>query len=382
MSQRTYRSSVFHHSPISLLRIATLIAALLMLSFNPSLAQQTPIRPPLPQRIVSLSNQSWFQLFNHLSAWTSSWLSLIHVVDSRPKEPFFFIWEPSLSKICSFLRLQFSHSDSRLLQANNFSSSFTLSDRSILLTDLLDLIHDQSTSVCPSNLLDSCVHHPIDLSPDSLFSSLSFSKSPLDKIMELLRMPSFPTPINGRYSLGLWVSPSHDSIYSNHNIECFVLVVTWQYSIAKVTCKISFPAVPLTRNRHEALWLFMLEYRSNSIQDMSSSTVISDSHSHRFDFATPTDLLDSSPMKNQGGVFLLALEVASHHMTLFDTVTSLNALRFEFPTPKTPSITFPGWYQIRMVFWHWNRDPVTWLHLRAFTADFYPDSSFPYQAVS
>ena len=131
MSHRTYRSSVFHHSLISLLHIATLIAALLMLSFNPSLAQQTAIRPPLPQRIVSLSTQSWFQLFNHLSAWTSSWLSLILVADSRPKEPFFFIWEPSLRKVCSFLRLQFSYSDSRLLQANNLSSSFTLSDRSI-----------------------------------------------------------------------------------------------------------------------------------------------------------------------------------------------------------------------------------------------------------
>ena len=49
----------------------------------------------------------------------------------------------------------------------------------------------------------------------------------------------------------------------------------------------------------------MLEHRPNSIQDMSNSTVISDSHSHRFDFATPTDLLDTSPMKNQGAVFFV-----------------------------------------------------------------------------
>ena len=72
--------------------------------------------------------------------------------------------------------------------------------------------------------------------------------------------------------------------------------------------------MPLTRNRHEAQWLFMLEHRPNSIQDMSNSTVISDSHSHRFDFATPTDLLDPSPMKNQGRVFFVGPEtgIPSH----------------------------------------------------------------------
>ena len=72
--------------------------------------------------------------------------------------------------------------------------------------------------------------------------------------------------------------------------------------------------MPVTRNRHEALWLFMLEHRPNSIQDMSNSTVISDSHSHRFDFATPADLLDPSPMKNQGGVFFVGPEsgIPSH----------------------------------------------------------------------
>ena len=100
--------------------------------------------------------------------------------------------------------------------------------------------------------------------------------------------------------------------------------------------------MPVTRNRHEALWLFMLEHRPNSIQDMSNSTVISDSHSHRFDFATPTDLLDPSPTKNQGEVFFVG---PGSGMPSHDTLRhrhQLKCTQIRIPHTENPVNNVPG----------------------------------------
>ena len=86
----------------------------------------------------------------------------------------------------------------------------------------------------------------------------------------------------------------------------------------------------------------MLEHSPNSIQDMSNSTVISDAHSHRFDFATPTDLLDPSPMKNQGKMFFVGpgSGIPSH-----DTLRhshQLKCTQIRIPHTEKPVNNVPG----------------------------------------
>lgn len=62
--------------------------------------------------------------------------------------------------------------------------------------------------------------------------------------------------------------------------------------------KTFFPAVHLTRNNHEALLLFILDYLRDSIEAMSHVTVISDSDSLRFEFAKAKYMCDAFSMQN------------------------------------------------------------------------------------
>ena len=161
---------------------------------------------------------------------------------------------------------------------------------------------------------------------------------------------------------------------------------------------------------------------------MSNSTVISNVHYHRFGLAAPENLLDVSPMKNQGRVlfFWPRNGIPSHHthwhshqlrctqIRVPRTETSVNnvprlisnsdgvftpKLRpsqinwsegaygwiifiSEAHTLKDLLVAFPGENSVLMFFLSRKSDPATWPPLRASTTELDSFSSSPYKRTS